>query len=447
MGTSTDPVLFERIVETARLMFTVVDADFRVTYTNPVTFDLLGYAPEELIGTNAMDYLHPEDVEVATGALLQIVGESRGRLGVGIPLGARVRAKDGSYHSFEIGALVQLGDRDVQGVILRLRPIDGQALLDVALHAMAAGDALDEVLALLARSVSAEVGPAEASVSYDWDGSRFAHAVSTGLEPVLTGTGVGVDGAPWELAIRKDETLAIGLADLPDPIATAARERGMQMCWAVPVAVLDEEESACLIVWRRESDGPWVSHHIALGRVAQLIALAFRRRRDEALLVQAALHDGLTGVANRTQFFRELDGALANPGGPSLGVLYLDLDDFKPVNDEHGHAAGDELLKVISERIGASVRPGDLVARLGGDEFAVLCRGVDGVDELVVIAERLVAHIAEPVCVADTTARVAVSVGISFCARSGPHVPVLERADAALREAKANGKGRWHLDR
>jgi diguanylate cyclase (GGDEF)-like protein/PAS domain S-box-containing protein len=440
-----DPQLFERIVETSRIMFTVLDPNLVITYSSSVCFDLLGYTPAELVGVPALDLVHPDDVAVAAGALDQLIGESRGRLGVGIPIEARVRASDGTYRNFEVGALMQLDDPHVEGIILRLRPIEGQAYLDLALHALVAGDPLDDVLMLLCRSISAEVSPAHATISYDWNGERFEHAVTTGLPAVLAGARDDPRPLPWRQAIETGDPAAAELSTLPADIAAEAANHGLHACWAVPVSDVDGDRTGCLIVWRADDDAPWVSHQVVLGRVAQLVALAFRHRHDAAQLVHAALHDGLTGLANRRQFFRSLDDALAVNDDVSVGVLYLDLDDFKPVNDVHGHAAGDELLTAVARRIEAVVRPDDLVARLGGDEFAVLCRGVGSADELTAIADRLVSHIQEPVQLSTSTAAVAASIGVSFSGAGGNDGQLLERADVALRAAKAAGKSTWHL--
>ena len=99
------------------------------------------------------------------------------------------------------------------------------------------------------------------------------------------------------------------------------------------------------------------------------------RELQERLEVQA-FADSLTGLGNRAQFLRRLGESLRRERGETT-VLFLDLDDFKAINDEHGHAAGDAVLVAVADRIAAAVRPGDLAARLGGDEFAVLLEDVD----------------------------------------------------------------------
>jgi diguanylate cyclase (GGDEF)-like protein len=127
-------------------------------------------------------------------------------------------------------------------------------------------------------------------------------------------------------------------------------------------------------------------------------------------------------------------------------VLYCDLDAFKPVNDELGHVAGDELLRAVAGRIKACVRTGDVVARLGGDEFAVLCAGVSD-DQAHDLAERIRTAVLEPYRIGGTTARLGISIGVARSDAASAD-DVLERADRALYRAKADGGGavRWPDD-
>src|SRR3984893_7477764 len=124
------------------------------------------------------------------------------------------------------------------------------------------------------------------------------------------------------------------------------------------------------------------------------------RAREQELSYQA-FHDPLTGLANRALFRDRLEHALelARRSGQKLAVLFLDLDDFKVVNDDLGHDAGDRLLMVVAERIKSCVRPGDTTARFGGDELAVVLSEVNDIDDAIVVAERLVQAFRQPVSI------------------------------------------------
>jgi diguanylate cyclase (GGDEF)-like protein len=177
------------------------------------------------------------------------------------------------------------------------------------------------------------------------------------------------------------------------------------------------------------------------GVVADLRSNLQHRQALEAELQQRAFHDPLTGLANRTLFADRLDRALAQRDEP-VAVLFLDLDDFKTINDSHGHLAGDQLLIAVARTLTATVRPQDTVARLGGDEFAVLVErdATEGVARQ--LADRLIAGLRRPVPVAGRDRTVGASIGISL-GRSGHSTAeqLMSEADIAMYVAKGEGKG------
>jgi diguanylate cyclase len=172
-------------------------------------------------------------------------------------------------------------------------------------------------------------------------------------------------------------------------------------------------------------------------------------RERESLTTQLrhqAFHDPLTGLANRAMFSHQLQAAVGAvpPYTGRLALMIVDLDDFKPVNDRFGHAAGDELLVLAARRLRGCVREVDLVARLGGDEFAVLIDGLP--DEADRIAERIVDVLGVPFLVSATTAAVSASVGV-VVAHGGERTPeqLIHDADVAMYEAKRSGKGGYRI--
>lgn len=164
----------------------------------------------------------------------------------------------------------------------------------------------------------------------------------------------------------------------------------------------------------------------------------------EAHLAHQATHDPLTGLPNRALFAERLAQALdrARVRGTSAAVLYVDLDDFKQVNDRFGHEAGDRLLVAVAERLRTVARGGDTVARLGGDEFAVLLEDLDGESGAKAVGDRLAARLRAPVRLKGEAVSARASVGIAM-ARPGV-VPdeLLRQSDAAMYAAKRAGKGR-----
>ncbi|MHB1787812.1 MAG: diguanylate cyclase domain-containing protein [Acidimicrobiales bacterium] len=160
-------------------------------------------------------------------------------------------------------------------------------------------------------------------------------------------------------------------------------------------------------------------------------------------------HDPLTGLVNRARFLDQLGEAVGDlvPGQSKLAVLFLDLDNFKEVNDQFGHSFGDQVLVAVGARLAAIVRSGDVVARFGGDEFVVLCRDASGEQsEYLALARRISESISAPMTIMGRPIVLTVSTGVALVAGpdDDPEV-VLDQADAAMYRAKEKGRGRFEL--
>ena len=201
----------------------------------------------------------------------------------------------------------------------------------------------------------------------------------------------------------------------------------------------------------------WVLHGVASvagpdGRPAWFAVSAQditeRRRAEEdlramtAVLTERAVRDPLTGLANRALFEERLRGALSRDARTetATGVLFLDLDGFKDVNDRFGHRVGDAVLQAVAERLTAGVRPSDTVARLGGDEFVVLVEDANEAG-LRALADRLVEAVRRPLPVVGMTLTVGVSVGVAL-ASGGAADPagLVSEADARMYDAKRSAR-------
>ncbi|MDQ2674501.1 MAG: EAL domain-containing protein, partial [Chloroflexota bacterium] len=169
------------------------------------------------------------------------------------------------------------------------------------------------------------------------------------------------------------------------------------------------------------------------------------RRRLERELTHQAFHDSLTGLANRVLFADRLEHALARAGrdGSVVGVLFIDLDDFKIVNDTLGHAVGDQLLKAVADRISGALRADDTAARLGGDEFAALVENVQDPGAVEETASRILAALAEPILIDGEPLQAVASIGITTTPEAHTAAELLRQADLALYVAKGAGKNQW----
>jgi diguanylate cyclase (GGDEF)-like protein len=188
-------------------------------------------------------------------------------------------------------------------------------------------------------------------------------------------------------------------------------------------------------------------------QLAQLLAREAAVSLENARLYDEihdqAFRDALTGLANRRLFLDRVSHVLDRLRGRSalrVAVLFLDLDNFKLVNDRFGHSAGDEVLQAIGERLRIAIRPGDTAARLGGDEFAVLLEDVGDPAEVLAVADRLLASVALPIQLRDSLPRLATSIGVALSGIAGDSADdILRNADIAMYAAKAGGRNRTVL--
>ena len=212
------------------------------------------------------------------------------------------------------------------------------------------------------------------------------------------------------------------------------------------------QDGRCLAIHHAPTpDGGWVSTHEDITE----------RRRAEAHVRHMAHHDALTALPNRSFFIQHLHNTLAWLRGDGLddhrpapavnllmAVLFIDLDRFKDVNDTFGHAAGDELLRLVALRIRNCINRSDVLARLGGDEFAILAGPMSNAGQAAAVALRVIEAASAPYDLDGTAARVGASVGIALCRHENPDVQpsaLLQQADMALYRAKAAGRNTFRV--
>ena len=171
------------------------------------------------------------------------------------------------------------------------------------------------------------------------------------------------------------------------------------------------------------------------------------RRQAEDRIAFMAKHDALTSLPNRTLFIERTSQAVAQVGRNfGCAILFLDLDNFKPVNDTLGHPIGDDLLRAVAGRLKGCTRENDTVARLGGDEFAVVQSGIESPEEAVALANRIIASLSAPFALDGHSVGIGVSVGVSLAPHDGRDVAkLMKNADVALYRAKEEGRGTWRF--
>lgn len=171
-------------------------------------------------------------------------------------------------------------------------------------------------------------------------------------------------------------------------------------------------------------------------------------QEQDSALKAIAFHDALTGLPNRRLFKDRLEQEISRSRREhsQLGLMFLDLDNFKGINDSLGHEAGDQLLVTIAERLSDSVRQQDLVCRLGGDEFTVLLIGIHDVEDVIAVAETILTRLREPIQLGDYTHIATTSIGLAIFPKDSESASsLMKHADIAMYKAKEAGKNSYHV--
>jgi len=434
-----------QLVETAVNPFCMIDATGVILWAGASVEEVLGTSSADLVGRQILDFVAASSLDHAIESLAAADTYLDQRAGVPDwegtgPIIALVRADGTTVHcSVAVATPIRTG---LRGFVLQLRRADSAHALEDALVAMGRNRPLTEVLGEVASMLQGELPASDVAVFYHSRSTgRLEHAVGpaelVGLRDAATLAEPGIASALTEPGAIVDRSVH----DLPTALRSAARAAGYRRLTLLAIEMADGSPSALLAVWSRQGHSIHVFTADQIHRCAALVALVIQWERGRRALEWAASHDVLTGLHNRSHFVSEVDRARRTP--EPTAVLYLDLDDFKPVNDRHGHSVGDRALVEVAARLRGAVRPTDIVARLGGDEFAVLCRGLDELEVAEALAERLVADVAQPMLVDGYEVSVGLSVGIASLLDGDDADRALARADDALRKAKVEGKGRW----
>ena len=167
-------------------------------------------------------------------------------------------------------------------------------------------------------------------------------------------------------------------------------------------------------------------------------------KANQSKLHKRATRDALTGLANKSQLNRFIQQRIKKNNKATFAVMYLDLDGFKKVNDEFGHAVGDRLLSLAAQRMQGMLRESDFIARVGGDEFIIILQSSDELELVGIVASQLIAFLGEPFSIGSIACKVGVSVGIAYYPMDGKDAGLLiHNADQAMYVAKRNGKNQY----
>jgi diguanylate cyclase (GGDEF)-like protein/PAS domain S-box-containing protein len=436
-----DAAWYRTLIENSAVTTLVIAPDGTIAWASPGLETLTGYSPTDVVGRNALDFLHPDDLELA----LDVLDYSSGLDDQLLPMQFQLLDRKGHPMPVEIASTSLVDDPAIGGFVVSVRPVSEVIRLRHAMESLATGEPLAATMQLIIEAVQTTMNEMRCAIGFDPVDDRFRSFVATDLPWPLSGDPTRPDRAdrPWDAVMAGPEPIIHETLDAMGPgLRRDAEALGLNALWLFPITIRGEEVNGVLIVWSRDIKMR-PAYRQRLEQAVRMAGLAFERRRYEDRLIHAATHDSLTGIPNRSRFFDSLD----TPGDANgqRAVLYIDLDGFKEINDEYGHAAGDDVLSAVADRMVDVIRPTDLVARIGGDEFAVLCRSVNTIDEATVIADRLLARLEEPIVSNGTSHQMSASIGIAVGPGDTVGDTLLDRADRALYQAKSDGRARWRL--
>lgn len=432
-------VWFRRVFDHLAQVVIALRHDGVIVYASPAATLLLGRSPESLVGSNALDLLHPDDLAIAADTVYH-AGEVQGYRPAR-PF--RLMHASGESFTFEVEGLSLFHVAEVQSIVVVCRFADDAARVDNIIGLLASHSALAPIVEQLVYLMKRPGWRLGVAIQYEDDAGdlRVAH---TDLPPALTDLRADPE-APWTRArLTEVPCYDLGLTMVSPLAAQVARGCGYESCWAVPVSD-PRGAAAVVVVWNHELLEPELGQATLLSKLTDLLSLALAGRARSTELERAASTDSLSALSNRRRFDADLEANQRD----DVALLMIDLDGFKAVNDRLGHAAGDDVIRLIGSKISEVIRRDDVAARVGGDEFAILCRGVVDAAEAEALAERLLASVPATIDLDGVRIEFGLSIGIAVAAngeRPHPH-GLTELADRMLYEAKRSGKGQYRVAR
>jgi diguanylate cyclase (GGDEF)-like protein/PAS domain S-box-containing protein len=418
-GSSTSS---DTIVDAARLPLVrprfaraVKDASAVITWVDPALSLILGWAPEELIGRRTIELIHPDDQELGIAAWMETLGAPEHRQ----PVRLRHRHRDGSWIWLEVTNQNRLDDEEHGDVLAEMLDVSEAMATIEALHAR------EQLLGQLTETVPVGLFHVDLSGNLLFANQRLHELTGVGPSSTLAEQWTSVEGAD-RIDLEESLRAATGGAETDVEIRIHGGDADTRHCRLSIRPLRDESGTVTGLT----------------GCVEDVTASVHTRNELEA----RAVSDPLTGCLNRTATLTTLQELLDRPPSglspAGTAVIFVDLDRFKAVNDQLGHAVGDQVLLRVTERIRASVRSGDILGRLGGDEFVVICPGVSNSAHALHIARSLASRAFESeVDLPGTTVVVQASIGVAWTDLDGVQAAALVgQADAAMYHSKREGR-------
>ena len=428
----------------------VVDKDGRFLSVSAASERVFGFRPEEMVGRVAFDMMHPDD-RIAARALVD-------RINLGEPSHDhenRYFHKDGHIVHIMWSAQWLEAEQVRVGVARDITERKRAGAMQAALYAISeAAHSVDDLQALYRRvhEVIAQLLPAEnfSVALYDAAHDQLSfpyHVDRFGAPPSPMPLGSGTLSAE---VIRCGEALLLTPKTAAQMLAKIGAIAGKHSLNWLGVPLISGANTIGALVLQNHSASQRYNEQDKdlLQFVASQLAAAVTRQRTQSRLEFLAQYDHLTELPNRALFLDRLRSSLQRAQRDSLrlAVLYLDIDNFKQINDTFGHTTGDHLLREVAQRLRRCMREVDTVGRLGGDEFAVLLDNISKQEDAILVAEKILAALSEPYLVEGKTLISAPSLGIAVYPEHGQNdLHLIRHADEAMYVAKRSGGKRYIL--
>lgn len=419
-----------------------VDEQGRFVFVSAAGEAVFGYPPQELVGMRMIDLVAPEDRARTLAQVDAVIA------GAADPhFENRYVRKDGRYVDIMWSARWSESDRlrvaVARDVTERKRTEAMRAAIYAISEAANAASSLPALFPLLHRIVDDLLpAPGFAIALYNRDDDLILLPYHVDEHGVTGASSMPARDTLCAHVIDSGRALLLTPQSLPSlPPALHADAARAAPCWlGVPLTSRKEGAIGALIV--KCLPGPRQysqAEQDVLHFVAAQVSTAIERVRMQEQLQHMARHDALTGLPNRQLFLDRLDAALARAqrSGDGFALLYLDLDDFKLINDRHGHAAGDQLLCEVAQRLRGVVRDVDTVGRIGGDEFVLLLEAVASAADAALVIAKIQQACRAPLALADASLTISPSIGMAMYPADGSGAAqLLGAADSAMYRAK-----------
>lgn len=426
----------------------------QAVYINQGFTKLFGYTPEQALGQNMVDLLqsaHPEQLALidssATDVRQQLLPKEL------------FYSKDRQPHwcSAVINSLVnEQGEQSYSiGVLTDITLTKMYEVLQYkVLEALVKERPLEEVMSLLCYEVERIAPEVTASILLANGPEHLSHLAAPSLPlsytDALTNVPIGpYAGSCGTAAFRKEPVDVQDIAT--DPLWADYRHLilpyGLLACWSTPILSSQGEILGTFAFYYKQKRSPSEFHRQLVKLIANLCSLAMEREVSRKQIQHLAFYDSLTGLPNRSQFliYAKKTIALAAEVGHSLAVLVINLDRFKQVNDSLGHAAGDELLASIAQRLRNELPKNDIIGRLSGDEFIIILSSCT-MQQATVKVEKMLSLLSQPCMIANVNIIPSASIGISLYPENGEEMDTLmNHANIAMHKAKNRGHGHFNF--